>query len=152
HPGNYLVSYHPRLGILDFGSIRRFPENVRKSHLLLGRGIVDCDDRVIGAAMQKLGWLDRAQDPAPMVRIIRIMFEPMIVDLEYAPCDYDRVAKAAKVGEIGLANRLYKSPAHSVFLLRALIGLEGIIRRLGIRASYRRIFRDCVERAERAEP
>src|SRR5262249_60298047 len=111
-----------------------------KSHLLLARGIVDCDDRVIGAAMQKLGWLDRGQDAAPMVRIIRIMFEPMMVDREYDPADYDTVAKAAKVGEIALENRLYKSPAHSVFLLRALIGLEGIIRRLGLRADYRRNF------------
>ena len=33
HPGNYLVSYHPRLGILDFGSVRRFGEPVRQAHL-----------------------------------------------------------------------------------------------------------------------
>jgi hypothetical protein len=35
-----------------------------------------------------------------------------------------------------------------VFLLRALIGLEGIIRRLGVKDNYRAIFRQCVERVK----
>ncbi len=148
HPGNYLVSYHPRLGILDFGSIRRFPETVRKAYLQVARGIVDDDDKAIGAGMQKLGWLDRGQNPAPMVAIIRILFAPMMVDRDYDPADYDTVGNATKVGEIAFQNKLYKSPAHSMFLLRALIGLEGIIRRLGVKANYRRVFQECIERAE----
>lgn len=150
HPGNYLVSYHPRLGILDFGSIRRFPATVTRAYLKVARGIVDLDDDAIGTGMKELGWVDRGQSAAPMVEIIRVLFEPMLVDREFAPADYNAVAKAAKVGEIALGHRLYNSPAHSVFLLRALIGLEGIIRRLGVTANYRAIFRECVEKAERA--
>jgi hypothetical protein len=49
------------------------------------------------------------------------------------------------VGELALVNRLYKSPAHSVFLIRALVGLEGITRGLAVKTNYRRIFADCVE-------
>ncbi len=97
----------------------------------------------------KLGYLERGQNPAPMVEIIHILFEPMMVEREFDPAEYDSVAKATRVGEIAFEHRLYKSPAHSVFLLRALIGLEGIIRRLGVKANYREIFRECVERAER---
>jgi hypothetical protein len=37
-----------------------------------------------------------------------------------------------------------------VFLLRALIGLEGIIRHLGVKTNYRRIFKRSVEHAEAA--
>ncbi len=150
HPGNYLVSYHPRLGILDFGSIRRFRDSERKAYLQVARAIIDNDAAAIGTGMQKLGWLDRGQDPAPMVKIIRILFSPMMVDRDYDPADYDAVGNATKVGEIAFEHKLYKSPAHGVFLLRALIGLEGIIRRLGVKTNYRRIFRKCVEHAEAA--
>ena len=149
HPGNYVVSYHPRLGILDFGSIRRFAPAVRKAYLKVARGIVDLDDRAIGIGMRELGWLERGQDPAPMVEIIHVLFEPMMVEREFDPAEYDSVAKATRVGEIAFEHRLYNSPAHSVFMLRALIGLEGIMRRLAVKANYRQIFRECVESAER---
>ncbi len=149
HPGNYVVSYHPRLGILDFGSIRRFAPAVRKAYLKVARGIVDLDDRAIGIGMRELGWIERGQDPAPMVEIIHVLFEPMMVEREFDPAEYDSVAKATRVGEIAFEHRLYNSPAHSVFLLRALIGLEGIMRRLAVKANYREIFRECVESAER---
>ncbi len=147
HPGNYLVTYHPRLGILDFGSIRRFPEPVRRSHLRLARALLARDDRAIAQALVALGYLDREQDSAAMVRIIHILFEPVLVDRVYHPSEYDSLGKAAAVGELTLAHKLYKSPAHGVFLLRALVGLEGIVRQLGSAANYRELFRQCVERA-----
>jgi predicted unusual protein kinase regulating ubiquinone biosynthesis (AarF/ABC1/UbiB family) len=149
HPGNYLVSHHPRLGVLDFGSIRRFPEPVRKANLEIARAILSGDDKSLGAAMMRLGYLERDQNPAPMVKIIHMLFEPMMVDRKFDPADYDTVAKAAKVGEIALENRLYKSPAHSVFLIRALVGLEGITRGLGVKTNYRRIFARAVEQIAR---
>jgi predicted unusual protein kinase regulating ubiquinone biosynthesis (AarF/ABC1/UbiB family) len=148
HPGNYLVTYQPRLGILDFGSIRRFPESIRKANLTVARGIVERDDKLIGEGMRRLGYLDEDQDPRPMVRIIHILFEPMFIDREYDPREYDTVAKASQVGEIALAHKLYKSPAHAVFLLRALVGLEGIVSRLSVKDNYRAIFRQCVERVK----
>jgi ubiquinone biosynthesis protein len=149
HPGNYLVSYQPLLGILDFGSIRRFSEPVRKGNLQVAQGIVEDDDKAIAAGMVKLGWLERGLAAAPMVEIIRILFEPMMHDREFDPQEYDAVAKATKVGELALENKLYKSPAHGVFLIRALVGLEGITRRLGVKTNYRRIFKECVERASK---
>ncbi len=145
HPGNYLVSYHPRLGILDFGSVRRFGEPVRQAHLQFARALLDNDARSIGGALVKLGYLDRDDDPAPMVEVVRILFEPVMVEGVFDPKDYDSVAKATAVGEIAFRHKLYKSPPHSVFLLRALVGMEGIIRGLGIPADYRSIFRECVE-------
>jgi predicted unusual protein kinase regulating ubiquinone biosynthesis (AarF/ABC1/UbiB family) len=149
HPGNYLVSYHPRLGILDFGSIRRFPEPIRLAHLQFARALLDRDNRSIADALVKLGYLDREQEPKPMIKVVHILFEPALIDRVYDPAEYDSVGKAAEVGEIALKHKLYKSPAHSVFLLRALVGLEGIVRALGIRANYRALFRECVERVER---
>ena len=68
----------------------------------------------------------------------------MMVDREFDPAEYDTVAKATQVGEIALQRRLYKSPAHSVFTIRALVGLEGITRGLGVKANYHRIFAACL--------
>ncbi len=146
HPGNYLVTHHPQIGILDFGSIRRFPEAVRRAHLKFARGLIDRDDRAIAAAMIALGYLDRNQNPAPMIKVIHILFEPALVDRVFDPAEYDSVGKATAVSEIAFANKLYKSPPHSVFLFRALVGLEGIIRQLGCPANYRKLFKECVER------
>jgi ubiquinone biosynthesis protein len=147
HPGNYLITYHPKMGVLDFGSVRHFAEPVRKGYLQVAKAIIDNDDKSLAAGLVKLGYLDREQNPAPMVKVIRILFEPMYTKGEYDPRAYDTVKKAQQVGEIALEHKLYKSPDHSVFLLRALVGLEGIMTRLGVKDNYRNIFARCVERA-----
>jgi predicted unusual protein kinase regulating ubiquinone biosynthesis (AarF/ABC1/UbiB family) len=149
HPGNYLVTYHPKLGVLDFGSIRRFSEPIRRAYLQAAKGIVDYDDQALASALVKLGYLGRGEDPRPLVEIVHILFEPAYEDREYDPSQYETVAKAQRVGEIALKHRLYRSPDHSVFLLRALIGLESIVSRLGVKGNYRRIFVECVRRAAR---
>src|SRR5271170_954963 len=99
NPGNYLVTYHPKLVVLDFGSIRRFSEPHRKASLLLAKGLIETDDRAIGQAMVRLGYLDRDQDPAPMVQLVYTLFEPLMADREYDPNSYDSVGKAAEVSE-----------------------------------------------------
>ncbi len=147
HPGNYLVTYHPKLGVLDFGSVRHFSEPVRKGYLQVAKAIIDRDDDSLAAGMVKLGYIDRNQDAAPMVKIIRLLFEPMYASGGFDPLAYDTVKKMQQVGEIALEHKLYKSPAHGVFLVRALVGLEGIIRRLAVKDDYRSIFARCVERA-----
>jgi ubiquinone biosynthesis protein len=147
HPGNYLVTYHPKMGVLDFGSIRRFSEPVRKGYLQVSQAILDEDDKALAAGLVKLGYIDRAQDPKPMLKVIRILFEPMYTRGGFDPTSYDTVKKAQQVGELALENKLYKSPDHSVFLLRALVGLEGIIMRLAVKDDYRSIFERCVQRA-----
>jgi len=149
HPGNYLVTYHPHICVLDFGSIRHFPEAIRRANLQFARALVDRNDRAIGQAMAKLGYLDRDQDARPMVEAIHILFEPILVDRPYGPEEYDLVGKLAQVGEIAFKYKLYKSPAHGVFTIRALVGLDGIMRGLGVRANYHDLFRECVARAER---
>jgi ubiquinone biosynthesis protein len=149
-PGNYLVTWHPRLGVLDFGSVRHFSETVRRASLQLAEAIIERNDRSVAAALLKLGYIDREQDPAPMVRIIYILFEPVITDRMYHPNEYDAVAKAAMVGELAFEHKLYKSPRHSIFLLRALIGLDGIMKGLGVRMNYAALFRECVQNAARA--
>lgn len=147
HPGNFLVTYHPHIGILDFGSIRRFTEEQRKTYLRVAKAILDDNDKEIGAGMAKLGYIDPKREPGPIIEIIHILFEPVYTKGVYDPMAYNAVAKAQKVGEIALKNKIYNSPDHSVFLIRALVGLETIMGHLIVTDDYRRIFSGCVERA-----
>jgi predicted unusual protein kinase regulating ubiquinone biosynthesis (AarF/ABC1/UbiB family) len=150
-PGNYLVTWHPRLGVLDFGSVRHFSEAVRGASLQLAEAIIERNDRALATALLKLGYLDREQDPAPMVQIIYILFEPVIADRLYHPDEYDAVAKATTVGELAFEHKLYKSPRHSIFLLRALIGLDGIMKGLRVKMNYCALFKECVRDAAKAQ-
>jgi len=149
-PGNYLVTYHPHLGILDFGSVRHFTDTVRRAYLHLAQSMLAGDDKGVATALFKLGYLDRGQDPAPLVRMIYVLFEPVIIDRVYHPDEYDAVAKATEVSEMAFEHKLYKSPRHSIFLLRALIGLDGIMKGLAVKTNYCTLFRKCIEDATRA--
>ena len=146
HPGNYLVTHHPHICVLDFGSIRHYPEPIRRANLQFARALVDRNDRALGQALVKLGYLDRGQNPRPMIEAVHLLFEPVLEDRLYGPEEYDLVGKLAQVGEIAFKHKLYKSPAHGVFTVRALVGLDGIMRGLGVRANYHNLFRECVER------
>jgi predicted unusual protein kinase regulating ubiquinone biosynthesis (AarF/ABC1/UbiB family) len=148
HPGNYLVTYHPKLAILDFGSIRIFPEAIRKAYHALARAILARDEATMADCFVRLGFLDRGDKPAPLVRIMYVMFEPVLQDRVYNPRDFNSVEKAMEVATIGFENRLFKAPGHRVFLARALIGLDAYVKQFGTTLNWHREFRRCVERVK----
>jgi predicted unusual protein kinase regulating ubiquinone biosynthesis (AarF/ABC1/UbiB family) len=145
HPGNYLVTHHPRLGILDFGAVREFEPAVRAGYVQLARGLLAGDDVAIGAACVALGFVK--DDPAPLVAIMRIVCEPLLVDAPFDPRDYDLMARGTQVTQVAVHNRLYRSPVHHVFLLRALLGLDAYLKAFGTVRNWHRIFRDCLAHA-----
>jgi predicted unusual protein kinase regulating ubiquinone biosynthesis (AarF/ABC1/UbiB family) len=147
HPGNYLVTYHPRLCMLDLGSVRAFPDAIRVAYVELARAILADDERAMSSCFVRLGYLDPEDDPAPMARIMRIIFEPVLQDRDYDPRAYQPVDRAMEVAAIGIAHRIFKTPGHRLFLVRALIGLESYIQQLGTVANWHRLFRECLERA-----
>src|SRR5579884_795321 len=142
HPGNYLVTHHPRLVILDFGSVRIFEPAVRRGYLRLARGLLAHDDAEIGAACVALGFA--RDDPAPLVAIMHIICEPLERDAPFDPRDYDLVARGEQVAHVALAHRVLRAPGHHVFLVRALMGLDGYLKACGTVRNWHRIFRDVV--------
>ena len=146
HPGNYLVTYHPKLAILDFGSVRIFPEEIRKSYLALAKAILARDEQTMARCFVSLGYLDPDQDPTPLVRVMYIMFEGLIDDCEFDPRNFDSVAKTMEITTIGLENRIFNAPGHRLFLVRALLGLDGYIHQFGTVTNWHRLFRDCLEK------
>ena len=52
HPGNYLVTHHPKLGMLDFGCIRILPPDLRDAYRDLNRALLEDDDTLSHAPIQ----------------------------------------------------------------------------------------------------
>jgi predicted unusual protein kinase regulating ubiquinone biosynthesis (AarF/ABC1/UbiB family) len=148
HPGNYLVTFHPTLALLDFGSIRIFPENIRRAYLGLAVALLKRDARALQRHLVGLGFLDAGDDAKGMIEILRLIFEPVLVDRVYDPREYDSLQRGMEVAQIGLEHRLFKAPGHRVFLLRALIGLDAYLKQLGTVANWHRVFKECVAQAE----
>jgi predicted unusual protein kinase regulating ubiquinone biosynthesis (AarF/ABC1/UbiB family) len=152
HPGNYMVTHHPHLCMLDLGSVREFEEPIRRAYLALAASLLADDTAAMSESFVTLGYLDPGDDPAPLIRIMRIVFEPALVDADYDPRQYQSVERAMEVAQISLEHRIFKSPGHRVFLLRALVGLESYVQQLGTVTNWRRVFRECVERASAPRP
>ena len=144
HPGNYLVTHHPRLGILDFGSVRIFEPPIRRGYVRLARALLAHDDREIGAALVDLGFVPAGDDPAPHVRMIHILCEPIERDAPFDPRAFDVMERAGQVAQVALTHRIFNAPAHQVFLLRALLGVDGYLKAIAPVRNWHRIFRDIV--------
>jgi predicted unusual protein kinase regulating ubiquinone biosynthesis (AarF/ABC1/UbiB family) len=140
HPGNYLVTHHPKLGILDFGSVRSFPEELRAGYLRLARALLADDEAAMIGACRALDFLGPSESGKGMVAILRTVLEPLLVDREYVPREYATLDKAIEVARLVLGERMFRAPGHRVFLLRALLGLESTVKQLGTVANWRRIF------------
>ncbi len=148
HPGNYLVTFHPMLAILDFGSIRVFPPSVRTAYLRLARALMDRNAEAAGRELIELGYVGPGEDPAPMVQVLDVIFEPSYTDEVYDPREYNTMERAMSAATIKLENRAFSSPGHSVFLGRALIGLDSYMQQFGSVLNYHRLFEECIREAE----
>lgn len=149
-PANYLVTHHPRLGILDFGSIRVFPEILRRAYVRLAQGLLEADREEIVAACRALDYLADDDPPEAMVEILQTLFEPLLEDREYDFARYRSLDKAIEVATVAVENGLYRTPGHRLFLVRALVGLEAYVKQLGTVANWRRVFAEEVAAARGA--
>ncbi len=147
HPGNYLVTYHPHLGMLDFGSIRVFPAKIRKAYLGMAVAMLEDDEDEMAKHLVRLGFIGKDDDPAPMIHMMQIFCEPILQDRDFDPREYDSMEKTMEIAQIGFENRLFRAPGHRLFLGRALVGLDSYLKQLGTVANYHRLFVECVEAA-----
>jgi len=146
-PANYLVTHHPKLGVLDFGSIRVFPEELRASYLRLARALLAADRREMAAACRALDYLGDGDSPEAMIEILENLLEPLLEDRDYDFRRYRSLDKAIQVANVAIEKGLYRTPGHRLFLVRALIGLEAYVKQLGTIANWRRLFAEAVASA-----
>ena len=149
-PGNYLVTYHPKLAMLDFGSVRVFPKKIRLDYLALAKAIVERDEEEMARCFVSLGYLDPGDQPQPLIRIMYLIFEPVMEDCVYDPRDFHSAEKSVEVTAISLENRIFNAPGHRLFLVRALLGLEAYVQQFRTVTNWQRLFWECIERSEEA--
>jgi predicted unusual protein kinase regulating ubiquinone biosynthesis (AarF/ABC1/UbiB family) len=142
HPGNYLVTHHPKICMLDFGCVRTLEPAIRRGYVRLARALVARDDAGIAAAGRELGFIDT--DPTVFVRVMRLTATPLSEDAEFDPRTHDLVALATEATRIGLAGEPLLAPGHDVFIGRAILGLDGYMRGFGVVRNWHREFLDVL--------
>jgi predicted unusual protein kinase regulating ubiquinone biosynthesis (AarF/ABC1/UbiB family) len=142
HPGNYLVTHHPKICMLDFGCVRTLEEPIRRGYVRLARALVADDEAEMGAAGRDLGFVDK--DPTVFVRLMRLSGSPLIRDAEFDPRTHDIVALATEATRIGMAGEPLLAPGHDVFIGRALLGLDGYMKAFGVVRNWHREFRSVL--------
>ena len=95
-----------------------------------------------------LGYLKPGENPAPLVKIMYLIFEPVVEDRIYDPHDFDSVSKTVEITNIGVENRIFNAPGHRLFLVRALWGLDSYIHQWRTITNWHRVFRECIERVK----
>jgi len=130
--------------MLDFGSVRVFPEEIRQGYHTLAKAIIERDEKTMAQCFVLLGYLDSGAAPAPLVRIMYSIFEPVLEDRVYDPREFDSVGKTVEVTAIGLENRIFNAPGHRLFLVRALLGLDSYVHQFGTVTNWHRLFRGCI--------
>lgn len=145
NPGNYMVTFHPHLCLLDFGSIRIFPEPLRRAYHDFAKAILAFDREALAHSYLELGYLDPEDDPEPMHEMVRIIFEPVFSDTDFDPRKYDSVERGMQVASLALEHRVFKAPNHRVFLVRALMGLDAYLKQLGTVTNWRRHFAAAID-------
>lgn len=144
HPGNYLVTHHPHLGILDFGCIRILPPELRTAYRDMTRALLEDDDRLLHDSFVRLDFLNPEDDPVPMADLLKKMFGPVLRDRPIDPRKYDSVEMASQALRTGIKAGYWKAPPHRIFLDRVLIGIDGYLKLAGTVANWHEIFRKWV--------
>jgi predicted unusual protein kinase regulating ubiquinone biosynthesis (AarF/ABC1/UbiB family) len=144
HPGNYLVTHHPKIGILDFGCIRILPPDLRDAYRDLNRALLEDDDALLRDSLLRLGFLNPEDDHRPMREIMRRLFAPVLVDREVDPRTYRSLEELQAAVQKGLAAGYWKAPPHRVFLDRVLLGIDGYLKLAGTVANWHRIYKKWI--------
>ncbi|MBF5043545.1 AarF/ABC1/UbiB kinase family protein [Aggregicoccus sp. 17bor-14] len=148
HPGNFLVLPDGRLGVLDFGSIKRFsPAFVQANRTLFLQALrFEARDalslcRAVGFTVE----LPEAEAAAFLLEILDIAGRPWRTDAyDYARCEINadlrrhftkNAAKALKV----------RPPPEAVLFLRATGGLGQNLRLIEAAGDFRRVFQEVAD-------
>ncbi len=144
HPGNYLVTHHPKLGILDFGCIRILPTELREAYRDLDRAFLEDDEPKLQDALVRLDFLNPDDDYRPMRDIMRRLLGPLLVDEPFDPREYRSMENLQAAIQTGIKAGYWKAPAHRVFLDRVLLGIDGYLKLSGTVANWHQIYKKWV--------
>lgn len=143
HPGNFVVMPDGRLGVLDFGSVKRFSPTFSEACRDLLRGAVHGADFDALALMRRVGFSIELPDEEarPLLReALHITGRPLRTDAyDYARCKVTRDLKLL-FGQHASKFLKLRPPAEAVMFFKAVGGLSQALRLLGATGDFRSVY------------
>lgn len=137
NPGNFLVMDGARLGLLDFGATRRYPEDFREAYVSMLRRIGGGRDQEILSAGLDFELLDPREGEEARAAFVEMMraathpFSARVQPFRFQAPDYHAWTRRVVVRFLN-SLRFTPPPRHLIFLHRKLGGLFNILRRLDL--------------------
>jgi predicted unusual protein kinase regulating ubiquinone biosynthesis (AarF/ABC1/UbiB family) len=161
HPGNFLFLPDGRIGLLDFGCVKVFPEEFLRNYVTLIRRVVRRDDAGILEVYERMGFLT-AEERAGAASSERMK---EWLRWSYLCCtgldedrDFPDPARGESWGRFitdlheSMSRHIFKvgcyTPKDAVYLNRVTIGIMCFWRRLEARGNWHRIMMRHIEAAE----
>ena len=147
HPGNFLVMPDGRLGVLDFGSVKRFSREFFQGHRDVFQLVLHQQPVDVLALVRRVGFtVDLPDDEArPLLeQLIHIAGRALRTDdYDYA---HDTMAPDSRklVARHAAQFLRMRPPAEGVMFIRAFGGLQQNLRLLGARGDFRPFYRSLL--------
>lgn len=154
HPGNFLFREDGRLGVIDFGCVKQFPQTFRNNMLRLWNARIQDDEATIHELLHTLDILHDDMNAATRDRVEsffgrfgRLIVQPYRSDTFDFSDDafYDELKACFREGS---KLRETSGSHHFIFINKVLVGLFGIMNQLKPKlntARSRAALRDSVE-------
>jgi predicted unusual protein kinase regulating ubiquinone biosynthesis (AarF/ABC1/UbiB family) len=145
HPGNFVVMPDGRLGVLDFGSVKRFsPTFVEVNRRLFKNAIEQRQADVLDVCREVGFSIELPDDEArPLIReVLHTAGRPLRVDeYDYATDEISRDMKTLFRENAASFLRI-RPPAEAVMFFRSTGGLSQNLRLLGAKGDFRAVYRE----------
>lgn len=148
HPGNFMVMPDGRLGLLDFGSIKRFSPRFVEANQRMLRQTMRHEPLDILGMSREVGFTVELPDEeaeALIGEVLRIAGRPMRApDYDYATCEINRDMRNHFSRN---APRFLKirPPPEAMMFFRATGGLAQNLRLIGARGDFRAVFLEVTD-------
>ncbi len=144
HPGNYLITPHGKLGVVDYGLFARLPEGLPPAMGRLIRTAMDGDSAAMLDGLAHEGFIGRDVQAAELLDYLSPFVEPASVpqfhfNREWARDQFVRVHTAMQPG--GVATRLNIPPLYTI-IWRAWLGGISVLSQLDATADFGSVLRE----------
>ncbi|MBI3184365.1 MAG: AarF/ABC1/UbiB kinase family protein [Myxococcales bacterium] len=151
HPGNFVVMPDGRLGVLDFGSVKRFSPTFAAAHRRMFLKALRQQPIDVLAVCREVGFSIELPDEeaAPLIReVLQIAGRPMRSgEYDYASCQISRDTKQLFRQNAASFLKL-RPPAEAVMFFRSTGGLSQNLKTLAAKGDFRAIYRELGPLAE----
>lgn len=150
HPGNYLILKDEKIGLLDFGCVRRFEKKFLQAVIDLYIALRDNNHDLAVDAYKRWGFTNINKELISVLnQWANLLYEPLLEDKI-------RPIQDGSGGKKGwdIARKVHKQlhnlggikpPREFVFMDRAAVGIGSVLMRLNAKQNWHKIFEEIIE-------